>query len=98
MPRTRASATCVIPFTDLAGTRWRLQDQLSDAVYLTDDDFESHGFYLDVPAWHHAVYAITPTDCDKQSRRIVSDKRDDEEKLERIHRRPVAQLDRAADF
>jgi hypothetical protein len=57
-----------LPFTDLAGTRWRLQDQLSDKVYeRAGNDLESHGFYLDDPAWHRAVYAITPADAAKQS-------------------------------
>src|SRR5262245_48453473 len=49
-----------LPFTDLAGCAWRLEDQLEEVVYDRDgDDLLSGGLYLDVPAWHASVYALT---------------------------------------
>ena len=48
-----------LPFTDLAGTQWRLQDQLGDAVYDRDgNDLQCHGLYLDVSAWQHLVLSM----------------------------------------
>jgi hypothetical protein len=41
-----------LPFTDLAGLGWRLQDQLEEVFYDRDgSDLEARGLYLDVPPW-----------------------------------------------
>jgi glycosidase len=49
-----------LPFADLAGSQWRLQDLMSDAVYDRDGtDLQNRGFYLDVPPWRAAVFALT---------------------------------------
>jgi hypothetical protein len=46
------------PFA-LEGRQWRLQDQLSDAVYDRDgSDLQSHGLYLDLPPWGRHVFTI----------------------------------------
>jgi hypothetical protein len=48
-----------LPFADLAGVAWRLDDQLEDAAYdRKGDDLLSHGLYLDVPAWRVHVFAL----------------------------------------
>lgn len=45
---------------DLGGCRWRLQDQLGSETYDRDgDELASRGLYLDVPAWHCHVFALT---------------------------------------
>ena len=50
-----------LPFTGLGGKRWRLQDQLGDAVYERDgDDLQTRGLYLDVGPWQSCVFAISP--------------------------------------
>jgi hypothetical protein len=49
-----------LPFSDLGGVRWRLQDLLGDARYDRDgNDLQSPGLYLDVPPWHCHVFAMT---------------------------------------
>jgi hypothetical protein len=49
-----------LPFTDLAGGRWRLRDQIGDAVYDRDgSDLSARGLYLDVPPWQASVFALT---------------------------------------
>ena len=49
-----------LPFTDLAGSTWRLRDQLEGVVYDRDGgDLASRGLYLDVPPWHAHVLAMT---------------------------------------
>jgi len=49
-----------LPFADLAGSRWRLQDQLQDVAYDRDgSDLRSHGLYLDEPAWKASVFELT---------------------------------------
>jgi glycosidase len=48
-----------LPFGDLANRSWRLQDQLSSAVYDRDGgDLSSRGLYLDMPAWGFAAYEL----------------------------------------
>jgi len=48
-----------LPFTDLGGGRWRLEDQIGDATYDRDgDDLMSRGLYLDVPAWRPHVFSL----------------------------------------
>jgi len=49
-----------LPFADLAGSQWRLQDRMGEAVYDRDGrDLESRGLYLDVPPWQTSVFALT---------------------------------------
>lgn len=46
-----------IPFTDLAGTMWRLEDLLGGAVYDRDGaELQSKGLYLDVPPWQAHIF------------------------------------------
>jgi glycosidase len=48
-----------LPFQDLAGKRWRLQDQLSSAAYeWNGDDLVSRGLFLDMMPWGCAVFAL----------------------------------------
>jgi hypothetical protein len=57
-----AAAQCFVrlPFAGLGGRRWRLEDQLRDVAYEREGgDLLSRGLYLDDPAWHAAVYALT---------------------------------------
>jgi Alpha amylase, catalytic domain len=49
-----------LPFADLAGGQWRLQDQMEDIAYERDgSELQSRGLYLDVPPWHTSVFALT---------------------------------------
>jgi len=48
-----------LPFADLAGGRWRLQDHLSAAVYDRDgDELQSQGLFLDMSPWQAAVFSL----------------------------------------
>ena len=48
-----------LPFSDLAGLKWELRDQLSEIVYERDgNDLQSRGFYLDVPPWQSHVFVM----------------------------------------
>jgi glycosidase len=50
-----------LPFSDLAGSTWRFQDQLSSARYDRDgDDLQTHGLFLDMSPWQAAVFSMTP--------------------------------------
>lgn len=50
-----------LPFADLAGKKWKLQDNLSDAAYdWNGDDLVGRGLYLDMPAWGTAVFSLSP--------------------------------------
>jgi hypothetical protein len=49
-----------LPFPDLGGGPWRLQDLLGDARYDRDgDDLQSRGLYLDLPPWHNHALVMT---------------------------------------
>jgi hypothetical protein len=49
-----------IPFSDLAGKKWRLQDQLTDAGYeWNGDDLVGRGLYLDMAPWQACVFQLT---------------------------------------
>ena len=49
-----------LPFTDLAGKRWRLHDRLTSAVYDREGaDLQSHGLFLDMAPWQAAVFSWT---------------------------------------
>ncbi|HEY1067181.1 MAG TPA: alpha-amylase, partial [Pirellulales bacterium] len=48
-----------LPFADLAGRTWRIQDQLRDAHYdWRGEDLLGKGLYLDMPAWQACVYDL----------------------------------------
>jgi hypothetical protein len=48
-----------IPWTDIEGKVWRLQDQMGTAVYDRDGrDLASRGLYVDVPAWAYHVFEV----------------------------------------
>jgi glycosidase len=48
-----------LPFANLAGKKWQLQDQLSPASYeWNGDDLQGRGLFLDMAPWQTAVYAL----------------------------------------
>jgi hypothetical protein len=52
-----------LPFPDLGGRTWRLQDRLGDARYdRSGDDLASAGLYLDMPPWQAHVFSIEAID------------------------------------
>lgn len=52
-----------MPFSHLAGRKWRLQDLLQSASYeWRGDDLVGRGLYLDMRAWQAAVFAVVPCD------------------------------------
>jgi hypothetical protein len=49
-----------LPFPDLAGSQWRLEDLLGPAVYVRDGtDLHTWGLFLDEPPWKAQVFALT---------------------------------------
>ena len=49
-----------LPFTDLAGGQWRLQDRLGSAVYVREgDDLQSRGLFPDTAPWQAAAFSWT---------------------------------------
>ena len=49
-----------LPFADLAGGQWRLQDQMADDAYDRDGlELQNRGLYLDSPPWQASVFALT---------------------------------------
>jgi hypothetical protein len=49
-----------LPFADLAGRDWRLQDQLEGLVYDRDGrDLQTRGLYLDVLPWQASAFTLT---------------------------------------
>jgi hypothetical protein len=49
-----------LPFADLAGNEWRLQDQMAEATYDRDgNDMHARGLYLDARPWQGSVFALT---------------------------------------
>ena len=49
-----------LPFTDLGGKQWRLEDQLTPAAHAWNgDDLQARGLFLDMAPWQAAVYAVT---------------------------------------
>jgi glycosidase len=49
-----------LPFTDLAGSQWRLQDQMGTVIYDRDGgDLRTRGLYLDEPPWKASVFSLT---------------------------------------
>lgn len=48
-----------LPFADLAGGKWRLQDQMNTAVYDRDGvELLSQGLYLDMSPWQAAIFTL----------------------------------------
>jgi len=48
-----------LPFAELAGSEWRLEDQMSEAAYQRNgSDLLFRGLYLDVPAWSACVFSF----------------------------------------
>jgi len=50
-----------LPFLDLAGREWRLEDQLGPEIHDRDGhDLAGRGLYLDCPAWQAGVFSLAP--------------------------------------
>jgi hypothetical protein len=48
-----------LPFGDLSGRRWRIEDQLETAAYdWNGDDLAARGLFLDMKPWQAAVYSL----------------------------------------
>ena len=48
-----------LPFADLAGKKWHLQDQLSPASYdWNGDDLQGRGLFVDLAPWQACVFAL----------------------------------------
>lgn len=48
-----------LPFADLAGKKWQLQDQLSPASYeWNGDDLQGRGLYLDMASWQTCAFRM----------------------------------------
>ena len=48
-----------LPFADLAGKKWRLQDQFSTVSYdWNGDDLQGHGLFLDMAPWQACVFLM----------------------------------------
>jgi len=49
-----------LPFEDLGGHQWRLEDQLGSAVYQRDgSELQSRGLFLDMSPWQAVVFSLT---------------------------------------
>ena len=49
-----------LPFADLSGSQWRLQDLLGDASYdRNGDDLQGPGLYLDESPWSARIFGVT---------------------------------------
>jgi glycosidase len=49
-----------LPFADLGGAKWRLEDLIGGAAYeWGGGDLQSRGLYLDEPPWKACVFALT---------------------------------------
>jgi hypothetical protein len=52
-----------LPWRDLEGRTWRLQDLTGPAVYdRPGDDLTSPGLYLDMPPWGYHVFSLSPAE------------------------------------
>jgi hypothetical protein len=57
----RSQCYVTVPWRDLGGRSWRLQDLTGPAVYDREgDDLGPKGLYLDMPAWGYHVFAVSP--------------------------------------
>ena len=60
MHRTKANAASGFRFADLAGSQWRLKDQMGSDIYDRDgNDLQSRGLFLDMSPWQTAVFSWT---------------------------------------
>ena len=49
-----------LPFADLVGKRWLLQDQLATASYQWNgDDLQGRGLFLDMAPWQACIYLMS---------------------------------------
>ncbi len=52
-----------LPFADLPGKKWRLQDQLTTLSYdWNGDDLQGRGLYLDMAPWQTSVFSLVNRD------------------------------------
>jgi uncharacterized protein with PQ loop repeat len=50
-----------LPFSDLLGHQWRLQDAIGAASYERGgDDLQARGLFLDLPPWQYHVFELRP--------------------------------------
>jgi len=57
---TQSQCHVRLPFADLAGKKWQLQDQLSPASYEWNGaDLQGRGLYLDMAPWQACVFSLT---------------------------------------
>ena len=56
---THSQAFVRLPFGDLAGRQWRLENLLGDAVYVRDGgELQTWGLFLDEPPWKAQIFAL----------------------------------------
>jgi hypothetical protein len=56
----QAQGYVTLPWRDLVGARWRLEDRLGPAVYDRDgSELAARGLYLDMPAWAYHAFAVS---------------------------------------
>lgn len=49
-----------LPFTDMGGRKWRLQDRVSSAGYdWNGDDLQCRGLFLDMQPWQSCAFSLT---------------------------------------
>ena len=49
-----------LPFPEIGGGQWRLEDLLGDATYdRNGSDLQENGLYLDAPPWQACVFSVT---------------------------------------
>jgi hypothetical protein len=54
-----------LPFADLAGKKWQLQDQLSPVSYKwKGDDLQGRGLFLNMAPWQACVFSLRSYDRD----------------------------------
>jgi glycosidase len=57
----RSQCYLAMPWSDLDGRTWRLQDLTGPSVYdRPGGDLTEQGLYLDLPAWGYHVFAVSP--------------------------------------
>ena len=61
----RSQSYLPLPWGELPGQTWRLQDRLGEAIYERNGDDLSaqraaQGLYLDMPAWGFHVFDVNP--------------------------------------
>ena len=58
--RNQSQCHVRLPFAGLAGTKWRLQDQLSPASFeWNGDDLSGRGLFLDMAPWQACAFALS---------------------------------------